>query len=96
MSQFETESSQAAQGEVDDIQAPAEGRATLGASTPGNDALEKDPAEWVSGADPITPAQKSYLDTLARQASEELPADLTKAEASQHIERLKTQLGQDS
>ena len=95
MSQFETESSQAAQGEVDDIQASSEGRETLGASTPGNDALEKDPAEWVSGADPITPAQKSYLDTLARQASEELRADLTKAEASQHIERLKTQLGQD-
>ena len=95
MSQFETESSQAAQGEVDGIQASSEGRETLGASTPGNDALETDPAEWVSGADPITPAQKSYLDTLARQASEELPADLTKAEASQHIERLKTELGQD-
>ena len=95
MSQFESENSQAAPGEVDDIQASPEGRETLGASSPGNDALEKDPAEWVSGADPITPAQKSYLDTLARQASEELPADITKAEASQHIERLKAQLGQD-
>ena len=49
----------------------------------------------MSGDDPITPAQKSYLDTLARQAGEELPADISKAEASQHIERLKGQLGQD-
>ena len=41
----------------------------------------------------MTPAQKSYLDTLARQAGEQLPADLSKAEASEHIERLKFQLG---
>lgn len=63
---------------------------TLGASEPTADpALEKDPADWVSGGDPITEAQKSYLDTLARQAGEELPADMTKAEASQHIDRLR-------
>jgi Protein of unknown function (DUF3072) len=96
MSEFASETSQAAQEEVEDIQADPAGSETLGASTGGNDALEKDPAEWVSGDDPITPAQKSYLDTLARQAGEELPADLTKAEASQHIERLKAQLGQNS
>jgi hypothetical protein len=41
----------------------------------------------------MTPAQKSYLDTLAKQAGEQLPADMSKAEASQHIERLKSQLG---
>lgn len=58
-------------------------------------ALERDPSEWVSGDDPITEAQKSYLDTLVRQAGEELSADLTKAEASQHIERLKDQLNLD-
>ena len=66
---------------------------TLGASSPGQGALQRDPAEWVSGNDPITPAQKSYLDNLARQAGEELPADMSKADASQHIERLKSQLG---
>ena len=58
----------------------------------GDPALERDPSERVSGDDPMTPAQKSYLDTLARQAGEQLPADLNKAEASQHIERLKSQL----
>ncbi|MET0695196.1 MAG: DUF3072 domain-containing protein, partial [Propionibacteriaceae bacterium] len=64
---------------------------TIGASTPqdsGN--LEKDPSDWVSGDDPMTEAQRSYLDTLARQAGEELPADLNKAEASEHIERLRS------
>lgn len=65
--------------------------ATRDAETP-DPALERDPSEWVSGDDPITEAQKSYLDTLARQAGEELSADLTKAEASQHIERLKGKL----
>ena len=36
----------------------------------------------------MTQAQKSYLDTLAREAGEELPATLSKAEASAHIDRL--------
>jgi len=98
MSEFTSETSQAAQEEVQDIQAsPPDGAGSgdiLGASTSGNDALEKDPSAWVSGDDPITPSQKSYLDNLARQAGEELSADMTKAEASQHIERLKSQLGQ--
>jgi hypothetical protein len=76
----------------DNRPAPADGE-TLGAAT-GAGSLEKDPSEWVSGDDPATAAQKSYLDTLARQAGEELSANLTKAEASQHIERLKSQLGQ--
>lgn len=53
--------------------------------------LQKDPSDWVSGDDPMTEAQRSYLDTLARQAGEELPADLTKAAASEHIERLRDQ-----
>ena len=93
MSEFASETSQAAQEEVEHIHAGNDRTETetLGSSTP-DDALQRDPAEWVSGNDPITPAQKSYLDTLARQAGEELPADLTKAEASQHIERIKAQL----
>ncbi len=65
---------------------------TLGGPAPTNDAAEKDPNDWVSGDDPITAPQKSYLDSLARQAGEELSADMSKAEASQHIERLKSQL----
>src|ERR687893_604431 len=97
MSEFASEPSQAAREYSDPVQAsPEHNTEMLGASTPGNDALQRDPSEWVSGDDPITPAQKSYLDTLAKQAGEELPADMTKAEASQHIERLKSQLGLES
>lgn len=55
----------------------------------GDNNLEKDPSDWVSGDDPMTEAQKSYLDTLAKQAGEQLPANLTKAQASEHIDRLK-------
>jgi hypothetical protein len=65
---------------------------TLGASTPSDSGnLEKDPSDWVSGDDPMTEAQRSYLDTLARQAGEELPADLNKAEASENIDRLRSE-----
>jgi hypothetical protein len=85
MSEFASESNQAAEEEVELIGASPDGGA--------DPALEKNPNDWVSGDDPMTPAQKSYLDTLARQAGEQLPANLNKAEASQHIERLKAQLG---
>jgi len=51
---------------------------------------EKDPADWVTGDEPATGAQKSYLETLARQSDEEIPEDLTKAEASEKIDELKS------
>ncbi|RYB96715.1 DUF3072 domain-containing protein [Nocardioides glacieisoli] len=60
---------------------------TLGG--PQGDTTRKDPEEWVTGDEPMTGAQRSYLDTLAREAGEEISADLTKAEASEHIERLR-------
>ena len=51
---------------------------------------EKDPADWVTGDEPATGAQKSYLETLSRQSDEEIdPDQLTKAEASQKIDDLK-------
>lgn len=54
---------------------------------------EKDPQDWVTGDEPMTGAQRSYLDTLARDAGETITADLTKAEASEHIERLRETTG---
>ncbi|HEX8300805.1 DUF3072 domain-containing protein [Sphingomonas sp.] len=55
---------------------------------------EKDPENWVSGDDPMTGAQASYLTTLSEQAGEEPPAEtLSKAEASQRIDALKSHLG---
>lgn len=65
----------------------------LGASTPDPSTAEKDPEQWVTGDEPMTGAQRSYLDTLAREAGETLSADITKAEASEHIERLQQQTG---
>ena len=54
---------------------------------------EKDPADWTTGDEPMTGAQRSYLDTLAREAGETLPADLTKAEASKRIDELQHETG---
>ena len=63
----------------------------LGSSTPTPpQSAEKDPSTWVTGDEPMTGAQRSYLDTLAREAGEEISADLTKAEASEHIDRLQS------
>jgi hypothetical protein len=50
---------------------------------------QKDPSDWVTGDEPATGAQKSYLETLTRQTDEDVPDQLTKAEASQKIDDLK-------
>ncbi len=68
-----------------------QGQEVIGADA-GN-TTEKDPQQWATGDEPMTGAQKSYLDTLAREAGETLPADLTKAEASEHIDRLQASTG---
>ncbi len=54
---------------------------------------EKDPDEWVTGDEPMTGAQASYLQTLAREAGEEFDENLTKAEASKRIEELQEKTG---
>ncbi|MFK5583393.1 DUF3072 domain-containing protein [Serinicoccus sp. LYQ131] len=67
---------------------------TLGATEPvDNPSLEKDPSDWTTGEEPMTESQRSYLDTLAKQAGEEISANLTKAEASEHIDRLQAATG---
>ncbi len=53
----------------------------------------KDPQQWVTGEEPMTGAQDSYVHTLAREAGEEVPGDLTKAEASEKIEELQEKTG---
>ena len=65
----------------------------LGASRDQAGTTEKDPDTWVTGDEPMTGAQRSYLDTLARDAGEQLSPDLTKAEASEHIDRLQSKTG---
>ena len=58
---------------------------------PGN--AEKDPDQWVTGDEPMTGAQASYLQTLSEEADAEVPADLTKADASNKIDELKNATG---
>ncbi len=53
----------------------------------------KDPQEWTTGDEPMTGAQDSYLHTLAREAGENPPEDLTKAEASEKIDQLQHKTG---
>ena len=54
---------------------------------------EKDPDNWVTGDEPATGAQKSYLETLARGTDEEVPEDISKADASKKIDELKNDTG---
>jgi Protein of unknown function (DUF3072) len=53
----------------------------------------KDPADWVTGDEPMTGPQESYLNTLGQEAGEHVPEDLTKAEASKKIEELQEKTG---
>lgn len=53
----------------------------------------KDPADWTTGDEPMTGAQRSYLKTLSEEAKEEFDENLTKAEASQRIEELQQKTG---
>ena len=54
-----------------------------------NQALQKDPDEWKTGDEPMTAAQRSYLETLAQDTGEEVEDDLSKAEASKRIDELR-------
>ena len=56
----------------------------------GDPTAQKDPETWVTGGEPATGPQKSYLSTLAREAGEEVPDDLTKAHASEMIDELQS------
>jgi hypothetical protein len=54
---------------------------------------EKHPDDWKTGDEPMTGAQRSYLNTLTSEAGEEPVKDLTKAEASKKIEELQQKTG---
>lgn len=61
-------------------------------TSPQDDA-SKDPNEWVTGDEPMTGPQRSYLQTLAREANRDVPEDLTKADASKLIDELQAASG---
>lgn len=55
----------------------------------------RDPAEWKTGDEPMTAAQRSYLETLTREAGEDFNGEetLTKAEAAVRIEEMQKKTG---
>lgn len=54
---------------------------------------QKDTSDWVTGDEPMTGPQRSYLNTLSQEAGREIPDDLTKAQASELIDELQEQTG---
>jgi hypothetical protein len=74
---------------TDDSRSPS----TQGNQAPAGSSPAKDPDEWVTGDEPMTGPQRSYLDTLAREAGEDAPDELTKAEASKRIDELQAKTG---
>ncbi|MBA3772686.1 MAG: DUF3072 domain-containing protein [Ramlibacter sp.] len=55
--------------------------------------MEKDPQDWVTGDEPMTGAQRSYLKTLSEEAKEAFDDTLTKADASKRIDELQEKTG---
>jgi hypothetical protein len=55
--------------------------------------MEKNPDDWVTGDEPMTGAQRSYLKTLCEEAKVDFDETLTKAQASKRIDELQAQTG---
>jgi hypothetical protein len=54
---------------------------------------QKDPEEWVTGGEPMTGPQASYLQTLSQEANEPFDERLSKADASKRIDELQQKTG---
>jgi hypothetical protein len=54
---------------------------------------QKDPENWVTGDEPMTGPQASYLQTLAQEAGEDVDDSLSTAQASERIEELQAKTG---
>jgi hypothetical protein len=63
------------------------------AAQSGESNAEKNPDDWVTGDEPMTGAQRSYLKTLSEEAKIEFDDALTKAEASRRIDELQQLTG---
>ena len=64
-------------------------------AAPPNSNQIKDPDDWVTGEEPMTGAQASYLKTLSEEAHdpEAFDPNLDKADASKRIDALKEKVG---
>lgn len=80
-----------ASDEIERLQAAVGGDGDTGG--PDLSRQERPTGEWVTGDEPMTGPQASYLDTLAQQAGEEAPTGLTKSQASRAIDDLRSRVG---
>jgi hypothetical protein len=89
-----TESSRKPSGRHQD---PANAANPKTSGDPGTNRI-KDPDDWVSGHEPMTGAQASYLKTLSEEAGEPAAYDphLDKAAASKRIDQLKEETGRQN
>jgi len=64
-------------------------------SDPGSSRTLRHPEEWKTGEEPMTHAQRAYLETLSREANEPFDPEkpMTKAEAAVRIEELQKKTG---
>jgi hypothetical protein len=76
----------------DDEQPMGGGDVTPPPDSPAWDAT-KDPDTWTTGDEPMTGPQRSYLETLSREAGEPFDDSLTKADASKRIDELQERTG---
>lgn len=61
----------------------------------GLDNTIKNPDDWTTGQEPMTGAQRSYIETLSEAAHQPPPGELSKADASKKIDELKQQTEHD-
>lgn len=59
--------------------------------TPRGDNTIKNPDDWTTGDEPMTDAQRDFLESLAAQTGDTVDQTMTKAEASKMIEDLREQ-----
>jgi hypothetical protein len=53
-------------------------------------AIQRNPDEWKTGDEPMTDAQRSYLETLCRETGAPFDDQLTKADAAKRIDELRS------
>jgi hypothetical protein len=71
-----------------------EGKVIMSGNVSPQDNPAKDPDDWTTGDEPMTGPQKSYLQTLAREAGREVDLDgISKADASRLIDELQAASG---
>jgi hypothetical protein len=71
----------------------SKGRSLKGGRTQSEGNMVKAPEQWKTGDEPMTGAQRSYIETLSGEAGVEPKKDLTKAEAARKIDELQRKTG---